>query len=270
MDLAAPQDIAAKDAALEQNENGTMDAGVKVDEETSVVIGKDVEMEGKVGEEGVTEKKEDAEPFLVTIGSNLKRENVWDDAKYHINSNTSNHVDEDGNECETKDAEEEEFDPRGKLVPPLNFAIVQPGIYRSGFPNPRNFSFLKTLKLKSIIYFCSDDYLPENETFVRGNGIEFIHIRSQGNKEPFVQIDDKDINTCLRHLLDTRNHPVLVHCNRGCHRVGCLVGCLRKVQQWSMPSIFEEYRRFSNQVIKVADQESIEMFVYDNNNNNNT
>eukprot|EP00252_Welwitschia_mirabilis_P007761 TRINITY_DN1943_c0_g3_i1.p1 TRINITY_DN1943_c0_g3~~TRINITY_DN1943_c0_g3_i1.p1 ORF type:complete len:410 (+),score=80.85 TRINITY_DN1943_c0_g3_i1:461-1690(+) len=37
------------------------------------------------------------------------------------------------------------------LTPPLNFAMVHNGLYRSGFPGAANFSFLKTLRLCSII-----------------------------------------------------------------------------------------------------------------------
>lgn len=38
------------------------------------------------------------------------------------------------------------------LIPPLNFAMVQPGIYRSGYPNKMNFPFLKKYKIKTIVY----------------------------------------------------------------------------------------------------------------------
>jgi len=38
------------------------------------------------------------------------------------------------------------------LVPPLNFAMVAPGVYRSGYPNKRNFPFLRRLGLRSIMY----------------------------------------------------------------------------------------------------------------------
>lgn len=38
------------------------------------------------------------------------------------------------------------------LVPPLNFALVEDGIYRSGFPMEINYPFLQQLNLKTIIY----------------------------------------------------------------------------------------------------------------------
>ncbi|CAD6226095.1 unnamed protein product [Miscanthus lutarioriparius] len=37
------------------------------------------------------------------------------------------------------------------LVPPLNFAMVHDGIFRSGFPDTSNFWFLKSLNLRSIV-----------------------------------------------------------------------------------------------------------------------
>ena len=37
------------------------------------------------------------------------------------------------------------------FVPPLNFAMVDNGIFRSGFPDTANFSFLQSLRLRSIL-----------------------------------------------------------------------------------------------------------------------
>lgn len=39
----------------------------------------------------------------------------------------------------------------GVLVPPINFALVAPGVYRSGHPNRRNFGFLGKLGLKTVV-----------------------------------------------------------------------------------------------------------------------
>jgi tyrosine-protein phosphatase SIW14 len=68
----------------------------------------------------------------------------------------------------------------------------------------------------------------------------------------------------LDAMMNKANHPVLVHCLKGKvslslnpqHRVGCLVGCLRKYQGWSLSSIFDEYRRFSGVKLRIADQEA--------------
>ena len=60
--------------------------------------------------------------------------------------------------------------------------------------------------------------------------------------------------------MDVRNYPILIHCNKGKHRTGVLVGCLRKVIKWSLTSIFDEYRRFAGSKVRMLDQQFIEMF----------
>ena len=37
------------------------------------------------------------------------------------------------------------------LVPPENFAVVAKGVYRCGFPKKKNFGFMETLKLKTVL-----------------------------------------------------------------------------------------------------------------------
>jgi tyrosine-protein phosphatase SIW14 len=54
--------------------------------------------------------------------------------------------------------------------------------------------------------------------------------------------------------------PLLIHCNKGKHRTGLIVGCLRVVQQWSLTSIFDEYSRFCMSKVRVLDQQCIELF----------
>ena len=39
----------------------------------------------------------------------------------------------------------------GSLIPPLNFAMVDRGIYRSGSPTAENLGFLDALNLRSIV-----------------------------------------------------------------------------------------------------------------------
>lgn len=49
-------------------------------------------------------------------------------------------------------SEDCEKDGDGLYIPPLNFSMVDNGIFRSGFPDSANFSFLQTLGLRSIMY----------------------------------------------------------------------------------------------------------------------
>lgn len=146
------------------------------------------------------------------------------------------------------------------LIPPLNFSMVIPGVYRSGYPNKKNFEFLKKIGLKSILYLCPERYADSNMEFARANSIRILQFGIEGNKEPFVHIPEEAIRGAVEQLCDTRNHPILIHCNKGKHRTGVLVGCLRKVQGWSLTSIFDEYRRFAGSKVRMLDQQFIELF----------
>ena len=63
--------------------------------------------------------------------------------------------------------------------------------------------------------------------------IQLLQFGVPGNKEPFNDIPEDVIQKAVTAVLDVRNHPLLIHCNKGKHRTGCLIGCLRKVQHWS-------------------------------------
>mmetsp|Transcript_32286 Transcript_32286/g.52162 ORF Transcript_32286/g.52162 Transcript_32286/m.52162 type:complete len:170 (-) Transcript_32286:465-974(-) len=144
------------------------------------------------------------------------------------------------------------------FIPPVNFAMVARGVYRSGYPNKKNIAFLKKLGLKSVLYLCPEDHALVE--FFSSSSIKLFQFGIKGNKEPFVDIPEDRVREALVVLLDTRNHPILIHCNKGKHRTGCVVGCLRKVQNWSLTSIFDEYRRFAGSKVRILDQQFIELF----------
>ncbi|KAL0477465.1 hypothetical protein AKO1_005713 [Acrasis kona] len=150
--------------------------------------------------------------------------------------------------------------PTTVFIPPINFNMVIPGVYRSGYPTKKNFAFLKSIPLKSILYLCPEQYAQANMEFARANGIRILQFGIEGNKEPFVHIPEEAIRSAVAQLLDVRNHPIMIHCNKGKHRTGVLVGCLRKVQRWSLTSIFDEYRRFAGTKVRMLDQQFIELF----------
>ncbi|GAA5824468.1 hypothetical protein JCM3770_003720 [Rhodotorula araucariae] len=148
----------------------------------------------------------------------------------------------------------------GALRPPENFAMVSPRLYRSSFPRTRNFPFLRSLGLKSVMVLVQEPYPEENLEFLKAEGIQLFQFGIPGNKEPFVSIPEDKIVGALSTILDARNHPMLIHCNKGKHRTGCVVGCLRRLQTWSLTSIFDEYRRYSHPKSRAMDLQCIEAF----------
>ncbi|KHN14775.1 Putative tyrosine-protein phosphatase [Glycine soja] len=136
--------------------------------------------------------------------------------------------------------------------------MVEEGIYRSSFPRSSNFSFLESLNLRSIIYLCPEPYPQENLEFLQSQNIRLFHFGIEGKTDLSVSAVRDNILEAVKVLIDVRNHPVLIHCNQGKHRTGCVVGCLRKLQSWCLSSVFEEYKRFAGAKYRTTDLRFIE------------
>ncbi|KAL7664501.1 Tyrosine-protein phosphatase domain-containing protein [[Candida] zeylanoides] len=149
---------------------------------------------------------------------------------------------------------------RPELTPPENFAPVINTIYRSSFPQPTNFEFLTTLKLKSVLCLIPEEYPELHRRFLQEQGIKLFQLGMSGNKEPFVKISGELITEAIKIVINPANQPILIHCNRGKHRTGCLVGVLRRLQKWSLTIIFDEYRKFAAPKERPMDQQFIELY----------
>ncbi|KAL0874293.1 hypothetical protein Bca101_023998 [Brassica carinata] len=186
--------------------------------------------------------------------------------------------------------DDDDNDDEGEvLIPPKNFWKVEDGIYRSGFPQLENFGFLSTLNLKSIIYLCPEPYPEENLKSLESNNIKLFHFGIHGKTDPPTPMPKDTVLSALRVLVgkaseretlsylisfsfplshylpvclptDVRNHPILIHCKQGKHRTGCLVGCLRKVQNWCLSSVLEEYQKCAGLKWRQRDLRFIEEF----------
>ncbi|KAK8346075.1 hypothetical protein V6Z12_A07G190700 [Gossypium hirsutum] len=88
------------------------------------------------------------------------------------------------------------------LIPPLNFAMVDNGIFRSGFPDSANFSFLQTLKLTSIIYLCPEPYPEANTEFLKFNGIKLFQFGIESYKSSRTRKDWRTIGESTHYQLN--------------------------------------------------------------------
>lgn len=62
------------------------------------------------------------------------------------------------------------------LVPPDNFGLVEPGIYRSTKLEPENFPFLETLQLKSLVVLDAEKPPRLLKGFIESNNIEIYNL----------------------------------------------------------------------------------------------
>jgi tyrosine-protein phosphatase OCA6 len=62
------------------------------------------------------------------------------------------------------------------LVPPLCYAVVNPGITRGGYPTLRNYRFLSRLHLRTIISLVPEEPITDLQQFAEMAGATIIHI----------------------------------------------------------------------------------------------
>jgi len=149
------------------------------------------------------------------------------------------------------------------LLAPENFSMVEDGVYRSAFPRSKNISFLRRLGLKSVVALIPEDYPTILTMFYKQCGIKLISVGFDGNKWPFKEIDDLIFYKALRDICNPKNRPLLVHCNKGKHRTGSIIGCLRRLRGWSISSTVHEYIVFASPKARLEDQMYIEAFNID-------
>lgn len=87
-------------------------------------------------------------------------------------------------------------------------------------------------------------YREENKKYIEETGTEFIFCNAGQNKEPFKQMSTDNISMALKAILDKRKHPILVHCLEGDFGTACVIGCLRKLQNWSLTNVYSEYQEY--------------------------
>lgn len=66
-----------------------------------------------------------------------------------------------------------------------------------------------------------EEYPTENVQFMRECGIQHFQIPIPAHKDPLVRIPLENIRASLRIILDSKNHPILIHCNKGKVRFSC-------------------------------------------------
>ncbi|KAK3898563.1 putative tyrosine-protein phosphatase [Staphylotrichum tortipilum] len=134
---------------------------------------------------------------------------------------------------------------------PANFGVVVPGVYRSSFPQSEDYGFIEALKLKTIVTLVQKDFPDDYHGFINGNGINHAVFDMKGTKKEEIPVST--MQSILRVVLDRQNHPLLIHCNHGKHRTGCVVGVVRKLSGWDLNDVIDEYRVFAEPKVRDCD-----------------
>lgn len=135
--------------------------------------------------------------------------------------------------------------------PPMNFSKVSDGLYRSGYPQAQDYPFMQGLNLKTIVTLV-DKELPEGyQEFIQDNHITHRVFDMAGTKKEEISVEL--MRSIQEVVSNDENYPLLIHCNHGKHRTGCVVGVLRKSHQWDMKRVIDEYTRFAAPKVRETD-----------------
>ncbi|ROT35221.1 hypothetical protein SODALDRAFT_321254 [Sodiomyces alkalinus F11] len=142
---------------------------------------------------------------------------------------------------------------------PPNFGVVVPGVYRSSYPGPEDFPFIQQLGLNTMVTLGQKDELDEvYSNFLTVNAIRHHIIPMKGTKKERIPI--QTMRDILRVVLDQQHYPLMIHCNHGKHRTGCVVAVIRKVSGWELDTILDEYKAYAAPKIRDCDVQYITEF----------
>jgi tyrosine-protein phosphatase OCA6 len=140
-----------------------------------------------------------------------------------------------------------DHDGSNELVAPLRFAVIERGLYRSAYPTLRNFDFLRTLELKTIVSIIPNDATLDLREFCRAKRISHRQVSVDKYKEGEVAILPNDASQVLEIALNPANFPLLIHCLDGRANTGTVVLLLRRLLLWSTSAAHAEYCRFTKE-----------------------
>ncbi|KAJ6439429.1 tyrosine phosphatase [Purpureocillium lavendulum] len=142
---------------------------------------------------------------------------------------------------------------------PANFGLVIPGVYRSSYPKPSDYAFLQNLKLKTVVTLVKKDELDHDlNAFTASNGIRQVIFNMKGTKKESIPM--YTMKSILELVLDRQNYPLLIHCNHGKHRTGCVVAVVRKLSGWATGPAIAEYESYAEPKVRECDVEYISSF----------
>lgn len=150
----------------------------------------------------------------------------------------------------------------GSLIPPTNFGMIEEDMYRCGMVNELNFPFLERLQLRTILYLSSEEPIEKLNDFIEDQEIDLVELSPEEEElpAPWKPISEDVVLIAMDYLLNVHTYPILIMCSHGRHRTGTVIGCLRKLQRWSLSAIFEEYHRHADGRGRLANEQFIELF----------
>lgn len=128
-----------------------------------------------------------------------------------------------------------------------NFHRVTSGIFRSGRPQKTGIEILGKFGFKSVLSietYGVDLKGAENERdWTSAANIKFFHVPMSGLLKP----KKEQVLEALKILTETKNQPILVHCEKGSDRTGITIAAYRiKFEGWDIARATQDMYNFGH------------------------
>ncbi|WVQ99408.1 hypothetical protein IAU59_006541 [Kwoniella sp. CBS 9459] len=120
-------------------------------------------------------------------------------------------------------------------------------LYRGSIPAQRNLSFLRRLRLRTLIYLKKKELKDDQDDLVRWakkRGVRLKWVRAESMGEERLGMGKNEVGEVLKTILDPSSYPLYIADIDGISHTTLVVACLRKLQGWHMDSIINEICRF--------------------------
>lgn len=96
--------------------------------------------------------------------------------------------------------------------------------------------------------------------FFNRNHIDVVFVENTV-KDSGIPMSEDMAYAALTLISDRKNLPLLIVCKSGKNLTGVVTACLRKMQRWSLISIYEEFRRYAAGWLSLRSQQQLEQFI---------
>lgn len=156
----------------------------------------------------------------------------------------------------------DQYAPMPALIPPFRHALVEEGLHRGAHPSLKNMRFMRRLRLRTILSLIPEASGPARDLieYCEAEGVRLIWHKVDKYNDGFAHTP-RLVADVLSNLIDARKLPLFLHCRDGSHNTGLVVMCLRRLQNWSLPTIYDEFTRYTKgNEISFKEQQFVESF----------
>ena len=120
---------------------------------------------------------------------------------------------------------------------------------------------MRLLSLRTVINLSREALTRVTTVFLAENNIQVADVGLQVWTHPTCEpISHELVTEAMRYVLDQAHHPLLIVSASGTHQVGAVVGCLRRLQHWTLAATLDEYRRYAAPSPRPANEQFIELW----------